>query len=87
MRNRLTRSATIIRTIPNAMPNANSPLLVSRAIAVVIVRVYPRMFPPSIIATPTSETTRPKPAITAARMPNRISPTSARPPGSGRRPA
>ena len=52
-------------------------MLVSRAMAVVIVRVYPRMFPPSIIATPTSETTRPNPAITAARMPNRISPTSA----------
>ena len=68
------------------MPNANSPLLVSRAIAVVIVRVYPRIFRRAS-SPPTSETTRPKPAMTAARMPKRISPISVATAGGDRRPA
>jgi hypothetical protein len=66
------------------------PLLVSRAMAVVMVRVYPRMLPPSIIATPTSAMTRPKPATTAAITPKRTSSSSCQAarraprPGSGR---
>ena len=56
--------------IPKAMDNSKSPIDVSKEIAVVSTLVYPRMFPPIIIATPTSDKARPNPkrmaAITAA---------------------
>ena len=66
-------SAIATSTMPSAIPCANSPLLVSSAMAVVMVRVSPAMFPPTISAQPTSEITRPKPLITAAMTPKRTS--------------
>src|ERR1043166_1001633 len=65
-----TPSASTTRTKPSAMPWANSPLLVSSAIAVGMLRVSPAMLPPIMIAHPTSETTRPKPLNTAAMTAN-----------------
>ncbi len=62
--------ATVSSIIPNAIPRANSPLPVSKAMAVVIFLVNPLIFPPNIIDTPTSAKTRPKPAIIAAKMAN-----------------
>jgi hypothetical protein len=53
------------RSIPRAIPKPNSPFEVSKVIAVVIVRVDPFIFPPNIIAAPTSAIFLPKPAITA----------------------
>ena len=54
------------KIIERAMPNANSPFVLSNAIAVVNVLVNPLMFPPSINAIPISELTLEKAArITA----------------------
>ena len=52
--------------IPKAMDNSRSPMDVSKEIAVVSTLVYPRMFPPIIIATPTSDKARPNPKRMAA---------------------
>jgi hypothetical protein len=45
---------------------------------VVMVRVSPAIFPPTIIAQPTSEITRPKPPMMAAMTPKRTSYNSVR---------
>ena len=58
-RTEFTAKARIKSTSPRAMPRANSPLPVSREIAVVMVRVCHLMLPPSIMETPTSEMIRP----------------------------
>src|SRR4051794_22713451 len=59
-------------TAPSASANDRSPWLVCRAIAVVIVRVSPRMLPPTSITAPTSDTVRPKPARTAVKISARM---------------
>jgi hypothetical protein len=56
---RLTTMARASSTRPRAMPMENSPLPVSRAMAVVMVRVCHLMLPPTIMEMPTSLTTRP----------------------------
>ncbi len=56
-----------MRMIPSARASSKFPLLVSKAIVVVIVRVYQRIFPPSIIDTPTSPMTLPNPDRSAER--------------------
>lgn len=53
------QKAMRIKTKAKAIPLANSPLFVSREIAVVMVLVSYLIFPPTIIATPTSATMRP----------------------------
>src|SRR5512133_1080382 len=73
----LTISAISINTAPICKPIINSPLDVSIEIAVVIVRVYPAIFPPSIIDIPTSPIRRPKVAAIAASIPNLASDMSA----------
>ena len=55
-----------ISIIPKAMDNSRSPIDVSKEMAVVRTLVYPRMFPPIIIATPTSDKARPNPKSMAA---------------------
>lgn len=50
--------------IPSATARPRLPRLVSRVIAVVIVRVCPAMLPPTISTAPTSAEARPKPAST-----------------------
>ncbi len=55
-----------ISIIPRAMDSSRSPIDVSKEIAVVSTLVYPRMFPPIIIATPTSDKARPNPKRMAA---------------------
>lgn len=52
--------------IPRAIDSSRSPMDVSNEIAVVKTLVYPRMFPPIIIATPTSDKARPNPKRMAA---------------------
>src|SRR6185436_9747542 len=68
-----TASASTISTIPSATPCANSPLLVSSAMAVGMLRVSPAMLPPTINEQPISETMRPNPTNTAAITPKRTS--------------
>ena len=58
---------------PRAIPKAKSPLPVSRAIAVVIVRVCHLILPPSIIAEPTSPTMRPNAVSAETRIKKRAS--------------
>src|SRR5437870_2248524 len=74
----LTPTAMTISTKPSAMPYANSPLEVSSAIAVVVVRVRPSILPATSSAQPTSDTTRPKaltnPAVTAKRTSHSVVP-------------
>ncbi len=53
--------ATIIRMIPKAMLSSSSPLMVSSAMAVVMVRVKPLMLPPNIRAIVQDTPTRPDP--------------------------
>ena len=48
--------------IPSATARRRSPRLVSSVIAVVMVRVWPAMLPPTISTAPTSALARPKPA-------------------------
>jgi len=60
-------------TSPSAMPTANSPLPVSSAMAVVMVRVCHLMLPPTIMDMPTSETMRPKAVTPAPRRWKRTS--------------
>ena len=52
--------------MPRAMAMSKLPRLVSMTVAVVRTRVYPLMFPPTMMEAPTSEMTPPKPAMTAA---------------------
>src|ERR1700751_2738586 len=64
-----------IRTKPSPTARARSPLDVSSAIAVVIVRVKPSILPPTIMMAPTSAAARPNPASSAttrgkARVPD-----------------
>lgn len=54
-----------IKKKPRPSASPKSPSLVFNTIAVVIVRVYPAMLPPTIKTAPTSEIVRPKPANTA----------------------
>ena len=54
--------------MPRAMPRANSPLPVSRAMAVVMVRVCHLMLPPTIMEMPTSDTIRPRRPWRASTM-------------------
>src|SRR6185436_19180145 len=68
-----TASASTMSTIPSATPCANSPLLVSSAIAVGMLRVSPAMLPPTISEQPISEIMRPNPIKTAAITPKRTS--------------
>ena len=60
-------------TIPNDSANSKDPLLVSNAIAVVIVLVNPSMLPPTIIAIPTSPIARPKPVMIPVISAKRVS--------------
>ncbi len=62
-----------IRIIARAMLNAISPLAVSNAIDVVNTLVTYLMFPPIIIATPSSEKALLKDAIIARTIPHRAS--------------
>ncbi len=55
--------------IPKAMLNSISPLAVSKAMAVVRIRVKPWMLPPSIIATPNSAKALLNPAMMASVTP------------------
>jgi len=57
-----------IRTSPSPSASGRLPLLVSSATAVVIVRVYPAMLPPTIRMAPTSDIVRPNPANTAVSI-------------------
>src|SRR6267154_5963571 len=70
---KFTTSATASSIKPSAMPSANSPLLVSSAIAVGMLRVNPAIMPPTISEHPISETTRPNALNTAAITPKRTS--------------
>src|SRR2546427_100749 len=65
-----------IRIIPNPSASGRSPLLVSSAMAVVITRVTPSMFPPTIITAPTSAAARPNPARIVVSNENRVSQSS-----------
>ncbi len=64
------------RITPSASASGRSPLLVSSAIAVVMVRVTPSMLPPTIITAPTSEAARPNPASTMVSSETRVSQSS-----------
>ena len=55
------------------MATSKLPLPVSRTMAVVSVRVWPLMLPPTIMDAPISEMMPPKPAMTAASMGSRAS--------------
>ncbi len=57
----------------NASALLNSPLDVSSTMAVVSTRVWPLMFPPTIMDAPTSEITEPNPAMSAANSGRRAS--------------
>jgi hypothetical protein len=57
-------SVSAIRMIPSATARPRLPRLVSSVIAVVMVRVWPAMLPPTISTAPTSAEARPKPAST-----------------------
>src|SRR5581483_12038924 len=57
----------------SATATSKLPLLVSSAMAVVSVRVWPLILPPTIMEAPISEITPPKPAITATSMGSRAS--------------
>ena len=57
----------------SAIATSKLPLPVSSTMAVVSVRVWPLMLPPTIIDAPISEITPPKPAMTAASTGNRAS--------------
>src|SRR5688572_32926030 len=70
---RLIRYVRINNRALKASARSNSPLEVSKTIAVVSTRVWPRIFPPTIIEAPTSEMTEPKPAINAAKSGRRAS--------------
>src|ERR1041385_2631671 len=61
------------RMIPNPSASGRSPLLVSSAMVVVITRVTPSMFPPTIITAPTSAAARPNPARIGVRSEKRVS--------------
>src|SRR6266849_3100561 len=65
-----------IRIIPNPSASGRSPLLVSSAMVVVITRVTPSMFPPTIITAPTSAAARPNPARIVVSSENRVSQSS-----------
>src|SRR5882762_387429 len=67
-----------IRMIPNPSASGRSPLLVSSAMVVVITRVTPSMFPPTIITAPTSAAARPNPARIVVSSENRVSQSSVR---------
>ena len=69
--NMLTDRDNETRIIPRARANSKLPTEVSRDIAVVNVLVYPRIFPPTIIANPISENALPNPIRTAAQTPYR----------------
>ena len=58
----LTAITIAISTMPRPMAKGRSPFDVSRAMAVVMVRVKPSMLPPTIMMAPTSAAARPKPA-------------------------
>ena len=62
----------LMSTNPSEIPMANSPLLVSKEIAVVMVRVNHLMLPPIIMAMPTSAITRPYAATATAIYGRRI---------------
>src|SRR5207244_1406102 len=74
----LTASARDISQPASARARANCPLPVSSTMAVVSVRVWPSMLPPTICAAPTSARTRPRPAARATRTPARASRKTAR---------
>src|SRR5258706_257652 len=67
-----------IRIIPRPSASGRSPLLVSSAMVVVITRVTPSMFPPTIIPAPTSAAARPNPARIVVSSENRVSHRSVR---------
>src|SRR2546426_12417841 len=58
---------------PSASASPKSPWLVYRATAVVRVRVWPRMLPPTVMADPISATTWPKAVVITAASANRAS--------------
>src|SRR6267154_1345795 len=62
-----------IRIIPRPSASGRSPLLVSSAMVVVITRVTPSMFPPTIITAPTSAAARPNPARIVVSSEKRVS--------------
>ena len=62
--------------MPSPSASGRSPLLVSSAIAVVMTRVTPSMFPPTMITAPTSAAARPKPASTIVTSEKRRSQSS-----------
>src|SRR5438552_1465264 len=66
-----TSTLSEIRTRPKPSASGRSPLLVSSAMAVVMVRVLPRMLPPTIRIAPTSAMARPKAASKAVNRPDR----------------
>ena len=65
-----TPTASITRIIPSANASSKFPFDVSKAIVVVITRVEPAIFPPTIITAPTSAIARPNPAKTAVKIEN-----------------
>ena len=64
---------TANNTMPRAKAKGKSPLLVSKAMAVVITRVKPSMLPPTTITAPTSAIARLKQAITTVSKAQRSS--------------
>src|SRR5690606_34125016 len=81
------KKATPIRMNDRAMATEKFPLETSSTMAVVKIRVSPRMLPPTIMAAPTSARTRPRPATTAAMMASRTSRNSTRPACQGDAPS
>jgi tungstate transport system substrate-binding protein len=67
----LTVMLRTIRISPRASASDKSPELVSRAMAVVMVRVWPRILPPTMMIAPTSDMARPKAARNAVKRPLR----------------
>ena len=69
----LTTMTMAISTMPSPIASGRSPLEVSSAIAVVMVRVKPSMLPPTMMMAPTSAAARPKPASSAVTRLKRAS--------------
>ena len=62
-----------ISTMPRPIASGRSPLEVSSAIAVVMVRVKPSILPPTMMMAPTSAAARPNPASNAVTRLKRAS--------------